>query len=281
MAFGLVRVDPLQTDRRIGLSCPIVSALGICARYLRARRLVLLIAVALGVMAAAGCQVKVAVHTQVGKDGRGTVTVGVGLDDKALSRAGNLDTEAKTDDLVAAGWTVGKATKEADGLTWIRVSKDFRDATELNQIMADIAGPGMFRDFTFETTETDAETDYRLNGTVDASKGLAPFSDPELTAKLNGDPFGGNIQAIEADEGRPIADMVSFDVSASVVQGPVQVFHPTLRDTQPTPVDIVMIEPKPPPLAQSVGLLVVIGVAGIFVVIMLIGVRRRFRRARH
>jgi hypothetical protein len=257
-----------------------VSALGLCARYLRARRLVILVSVALGVMAAAGCQVKVAVHAEVGKDGSGTVTVGVGLDDKALSRVGNLDAEAKTEDLVAAGWTVGKPTKEADGLTWIRVGKDFQNPTELNQIMVDIAGPGMFRDFSFVTTETESETDYRLNGFVDAGKGVAQFSDPDLTAKLNGDPFGGNLQIIEAEEGRSIADMVAFDVSASVMQGPVQVFHPTLRDTQPTPVDVVMVEPKPPPLAQSVGLLVVIGVAGIFVIIMLIGVRRRFSRAR-
>ena len=78
----------------------------------------------------------------------------------------------------------------------------------------------MFRGFTFEKTEDDSSSTYRLKGTLDPTKGLVAASDPALTARLDNDPFGGFVKGIEAKEGKPAADMVTFDVTASWVTAP-------------------------------------------------------------
>ncbi len=225
-----------------------------------------------------GCQVKVAVDTKVAKDGSGTVAVGVGLDDQALARFGELNGQVKLDDLAAAGWTVTKAQKEPDGLTWLRAMKPFANVAELNAVMAEVAQANtMFRSYTFDTVEDSSEITYRVKGTVDATKGVDQFSDAELAAKLNNDAFGGWIPAIEAAEGRPVADMVTFDITTTVADGIPQTVHPTLRDTAPTPIDVATVEAKPPPSVVGIALVVLVVAAVGAVIVMLVGARRRFR----
>jgi hypothetical protein len=226
----------------------------------------------------AGCQVKVAVDTTVNKDGSGTVSVGIGFDDKALTRVGDPNTDIKTDDLKAAGWTVAPAVKGPDGFTWLRASKAFANPDELTRVLAEVSGSsGLLRDYTFVRTETDSEITYTLTGTVDTSKGLAAFADPELAAKLGGDPFGGNIAVIEAEEGKPVSDMVSFDVTAKVADGAAKSYQPTLADKAVTSVDVATVEQKPPPLLQSLGIIVLIGLGVVVVVVGLVAARRRFQ----
>ena len=97
-------------------------------RLPRLARLLLLLTTV--VVLLCSCQAKVAVDARVARDGSGTIAVGVGLDDAALRHAGDLDAEARLDDLTAAGWTVTKATKETDGFTWLRASKPFHSPAE-------------------------------------------------------------------------------------------------------------------------------------------------------
>jgi hypothetical protein len=224
-----------------------------------------------------GCQAKVAVNAKVNKDGSGVLSVGVGLDDKALAKAGDPDALFKLDDLPAAGWTVVKATKEPDGLTWVRVSKPFADVTELNAVLEEVSqGSSALRGFTFEKTEGDSAITYRLQGTIDTTKGLSTASDPALQAKLDNLPFGGFEQKLEAEEGRPVSDMITFDVTASVGDAPPQTYHPTLKDTQPIALDVTAVESVPPPAVFNLGVVALITVAGVLVGVMLVGVRRRF-----
>jgi hypothetical protein len=244
----------------------------------RARPLLILLAV---VALACGCQAKVAVDAKVNPDGSGLLSFGVGLDDKALTYSGDPDRAFMLDDLPAAGWTVTKATKEADGLTWIRVSKPFANATELSSIMAELTGKdAMFRDFTFVAEDSPTSVTYHLKGTLDPTKGLAPASDPQLAAAIpNQDGFGGFVSKVEAQEGKPVSDMVSFDVTASVAGGPPQSYHPSLKDTAPTPVDVSTVVAKPPTEMIGWGAFVVGALAIGLVVVMLVGARRRFRHS--
>jgi hypothetical protein len=238
----------------------------------RTAALVVLVAIAL-----VGCQAKVAITTKVERDGSGTVAVGVGLDDPAMARLGSFDADVRLADLAAAGWTVAAAKKEPDGLTWLRATKPFANPTELASVLAEINGPqGMLRGFTFTRTE-DGDTTYRLTGTVDPTKGVAAFGDPELAARLGGDPFAGLVTQIEQEEGKPAADMVSIDVTAQVADGAPMTWHPTLKDTAPTTIDVSRVDPKP----ASVLLFIVVGVGVVFVLVValvqLTRARRRFR----
>ena len=71
---------------------------------LRAPLRLLLVIAALGALL--GCQAKLSVHVTVESNGSGSVEVGVGLDDEAVAKAGDLGSQLRVDDLRAAGWTV-------------------------------------------------------------------------------------------------------------------------------------------------------------------------------
>lgn len=203
------------------------------------RRVVTLGMVAVVFVVLVGCRVAVTVDTKVNEDGSGTVDVGLGLDDAALARSGNLDRTVVVDDLRATGWVVAPAKEEADGLTWLRASKPFATLEEGTRILGDLTGPtGAFRDFAITKEDGLGRTTWRLTGTLDLSRGLDTFADPELATALGGDPFGGWIPAIEEAEGRPARDMVDVTVMFALPAGDPKTFTPKLGDPVPTSVDV-------------------------------------------
>ena len=245
-------------------------------RSTTARRLGRTAALLLVVLALAGCQAKVAVTMKVERDGSGTLAVGVGLDDRALLQLRSLDTDVILSDLAGAGWIVAPAQKEADGMTWLRATKSFANADQLAAAVAEINGPqGLLQGVTFTRTE-DGDTTYRLTGTIDTTKGIATFGDPQLAARLGGDGLGGLPQEVEQQEGRPVSDMVSIDVTAQVADGQPTTWHPTLTDTTPTAMDVSLVDPKPPSFLLF--LLVVVGLvaAAVVAAVLLTRTRRRF-----
>jgi FMN phosphatase YigB (HAD superfamily) len=183
----------------------------------------------------AGCRVAVDVTVDVNEDGSGSVRVGVGLDDAAMARIPDLAEQLQTDDLAAAGWKVDGPEKEGDGLTWVRASKPFADPDQLGAIIEEISGPeGPFRDFTLSRTRSFGETTIELSGTVDLSEGPQAFSDEQLAELLGGDPFGGNLEQIEQEEGKPVPEMVDFTVTADLPGAEPVSVQPSFADTEPT-----------------------------------------------
>ena len=179
-------------------------------------------------------------------------------------------------DLAAAGWQVSRAHKEADGLTWLRASKPFRSTEDLNGVLTEVSGPpGVLRDVHLVDEDVGTATIHHLAGTVDVSPGLALLADPQLAARLGGDPVAGQAPGIEQAEGRPLRDLVAFDVTARLGDEGVQTVHPTLG-AAPSTVDVAVREDKP---VTSVGGGVPLGVillGGGFVAAMLVALRRRF-----
>jgi hypothetical protein len=204
----------------------------------RARRFhptpVLLVAV----LALAGCQMTVAVDITVNPDLTGRVVVGVGLDDDALARAGDLDQQLRVDDVRAAGWEVGSARREDDGLTWVRASKTFAGPDQFALVMEELTGPdGVFRDWNLAKGSSIRGTEWTVDGIVDLTGGPESFSDPQLAQSLGGDPFGGSLAGIEQEEGRPIADLVDFRVTVDLPSaGAPEVTEVSFADPGPTQV---------------------------------------------
>jgi hypothetical protein len=233
----------------------------------------LLLAVLLG---AAACQSRVALDARVERDGSGVVNVGLGLDDAALQRVGDLDRQVRVGDLAAAGWQVSRAHKEDDGLMWLRASKPFRSIEDLNGVLTEVTGPpAVLRDVRLVDEDVGTATVHHLAGTVDLSSGLALVADPQLAARLGGDPAAARVAAIEQAEGRPLRDLVTVDVTAHLADAGVQTLHPTLG-AGPTALDVAVREDKP---VASVGGGVPIGafvLGGGVVGAMLVAARRRF-----
>lgn len=182
------------------------------ARTRRPLRLVALLA--LVVVVATGCRVQLVTTVQVEGDGSGTVTQAVGFDDAALARVGDLSQQLQVADLEQAGWAVDDPVKEGD-TTWVRARRGFADADEANAVLAQLSGPdGPYKDLYVTRRAGLLSTTTEVTGTLDLSGGLGIFGDPQLTESLGGDPSGGLVGRIEAEEGRPAADMV--DVTLSV-----------------------------------------------------------------
>ncbi len=122
---------------------------------------------------------------EVRADGSGTVHAGVGFDDDARGRIGDLAAALRADDLRSAGWAVVGPTPEDDGLTWLRASKGFDDADEAAAVAAQLSGPdGPFRDFRVTRDRSLLHTRTMFTGEVDLRRGLAGLNDADLQAAV-------------------------------------------------------------------------------------------------
>jgi hypothetical protein len=177
------------------------------------RRLLRLGALALvAVLVAAGCQVQLVTTVKVEGDGSGTITQALGLDAAALARVGDLDQQLRVSDLEAAGWTVDDPVTEGD-TTWVRAHHDFADADEANLLLAQLSGPqGPYKDMVVTRTSGPLSTTTEVAGTMDLSAGVAMFGDDQLAQTLGGDGSGGLVARIEAEEGRPVGEMVQVSM---------------------------------------------------------------------
>lgn len=177
----------------------------------------LLVVVALVAWMATACQATMEAGVDVGRDGRGHVTAGLGLDADAVKEVGDLRTALRVDDLRSAGWDVQGPRKEDDGLTWVRVSKPFADPADAAATMAELSGPdGPFRDFRIVRTKSLLRSRTTFTGTVDLSGGLPGLSDPDLTAKLGDFDLGLDLDGLRRRFGDDLAKSVHVEVAAGL-----------------------------------------------------------------
>ena len=158
--------------------------------------------VALTALLAGGCRAEGRVDVVVNDDGSGTVTVGVGMDDAAVERVGDLPSAIPTVDLVDAGWKVAGPRRSGD-LTWVEATKPFESPRRLAVVMDEI---GMFRDWRLAISDGFGSTTWKLTGRVVVSGGLVQFSDSDLAAALDGMPLGMTAEELTAalDESGPL-----------------------------------------------------------------------------
>lgn len=243
--------------------------------------------VALTVMVLSGCQLDVRVDTVVAEDGSGTVTVAVGLDDDALSRVGDPATMLRVDDLKAAGWTVAFAERDAaTGMTVITASKPFADPEQAAFVLGEVSGAdGPLREVRLTREASVARNAWTFSGTIDLSEGFAAFSDPDVAAALGGDPLGGNVAAIEAEEGAPAADMVDVTFTVDLPHAEPQSWTPGFADATPTVMTAESSQLLPVPFFGGEGGPSVMGLAAVGGVVALgvlglVALRRRFAARR-
>jgi len=231
------------------------------------------LAALLVVLVLVGCQAKLTVHTTVEADGSGTVEVGVGLDAEAVAKAGDLRAQLRVDDLKAAGWTVTDPTQEDDGYTWVRATKPFADAAGAEAVLDEVNGPdGAFGGWTVKRSSSALSTSYSVTGSIDLTKGLETFSDTKLDQTLGADGLGGTIAQIEADQGRPVSDMVDVEITVTV-PGASHTYTPSLADSEPTPVKVTS--------SRASGLVNVLLILAVVLIAVPVLLWLRLRMSRH
>lgn len=228
------------------------------------------------ILVASACQVSLDVHVVVKPNGSGTVTVGLGLDDEALGKVGDLAGQLRVDDLRAAGWTIEGPAKRPDGDTWVTATKGFADAAEATQVMDEVNGrDGAFRDWTVTRSSSPLSTSYAVDGTVDLTKGVETFGDAQLSQLFGGDPIADGVKRLESEQGRPISDQVDVRVTVET-PGRTTTWEPTLADPEATTVKVRSTTTN----WTGVAVLVVALVAAASVAVAVLLRRRAVRRRR-
>jgi hypothetical protein len=242
---------------------------------LRNRRLPRVFALlALVVFVAAGCRVQIETKIDVGLNGKGTITQGIGFDDAALKRVGDPARALRADDLVQAGWEVDAASKEGD-LTWIRVHHSFATPEEGTALLAQLSGPdGPYRDLLIQRTDGFFSTSVKVTGEVDTTAGLSMFGDQQLTAALGGDASGGLLAKIQTEENAPPESMVDLDLVVNAGNS-TKTYNASFTDTD---TQLVKVSSSRGKLLQILETLFVLALVGLTATV--IGLRYRKRRQR-
>jgi hypothetical protein len=249
------------------------------------RRLLLPLSILLA-LAASACQVRTTVDVAMAEDGSGEVAVTVRLDAEALARVPDVDddgtsgladlaTLVRTEDLVAAGWSVGEPAESGEGGAALRITRPFGTPDEADTILAELTGPaGALRDLDVSRSTSFGRTELGFSGTADLSGGLEAFGDEGLAAALDGEPLGQDAAAIEAAAGVPLAEAVMFEITADL-DGDATSWEPRLGDPP-----VVMAAETTAYDAPVVALTAVAVVAALaLVAVLLIRLARSRRRA--
>lgn len=173
--------------------------------------------VALLAWLATACQLNLAAGIEVGRDGSGRVSAGMGLDADALKEVGDLASALRVDDLRQAGWTVTGPAREGDGLTWVRVTKPFTAPDQATAAMAQLSGPaGPFRDLRLTRTRSLTGATTTFSGVADLTGGLSTLSDADLDRLLGDVNLGLDVEGLRRRFGADLAKSVKVQVTAAL-----------------------------------------------------------------
>jgi hypothetical protein len=180
------------------------------------------LAAALVIVCAAGCQVHTGVAIQADRNGRGMVVVTVTLDKAAVAALGGpaaLAAQLQDADLVAAGWTVTGPVSGPGSTTVVTASHPFADLAEASQLVEEVAGSGSAGSRPFRLSLSEHHgfwyTDTVLSGKVDLTCGIDCFGDPGL-AKALGLPTGVNPGPLISAAGQQPDHVFTFSLTADL-----------------------------------------------------------------
>lgn len=169
------------------------------------------------VVLAAACQVDADVVVQMDDDGSGTVTVMVTLDPEAAARIPDLADQLQVDDLEAVGWRVDGPSTVEGGALQITATRAFETPGQGAQVLTELTGPeGILQDVELTRSREFARTTFAFRADADATEGVASLADEALAGVLGGDGFGGQLEQIEADTGKPADEQVDLTLQVQL-----------------------------------------------------------------
>lgn len=168
-------------------------------------------------VALGGCRADVSVEVETAAGGGGRVVAVVRLDGQAVEQVPDLADQLRVDDLEAAGWVVEGPTPAPGGGARLEASKPFSSTAGARRALDELGGPsGPFRNLRLAQDRGFWRTRTTLSGTVDLSAGLGAFGDDALAEELGSPTLGVDPAALERELGRPLGDVLGFEVVADL-----------------------------------------------------------------
>ena len=129
----------------------------------------------------------------------------------------DLAEQLRVDDLKAAGWRIEGPAPAPGGRTEVKAVKAFGSPAEATGVFRELTGPdGPFAALRLARHRSLLKTRTSLTGSVDLAAGLEAFSDEVLKERLGGLPLGVDPAKLEAELGRPLADVFGFRLTADL-----------------------------------------------------------------
>jgi hypothetical protein len=168
-----------------------------------------------GVLLLTGCRVETTVEVAAGADGQGQVRTTVTLDRAAAEQVASVAGQQRVEDLRQAGWRVDGPEEAEGGGIRLQAAKSFSSAAGAARAVEELTGAdGAFRRFQLTRSRTFLKTRTGLSGTVDLSRGLEGFIDPDLRDRLGGP--GLDTANLERQLGVPLSEVFAFRVEADL-----------------------------------------------------------------
>lgn len=135
------------------------------------------------------CRTLVEVEVIQQATGGGTVRVQVDLDAGAAEAVGGAEAFV-VDDLQGTRWSVAEPTEAGDGGLQLVATAGFSGAAELQEVLDELAGAGVFSGVVSTVRHEFARSEAELSVDVSVTGELSQFSDDALTEVLGGLPLG-------------------------------------------------------------------------------------------
>lgn len=165
----------------------------------------------MGAALLSSCRVDGTVQLQVNRNGSGEVIVTVVADRAVVAAEPGVLTDFRSQDLIAAGWSITGPETLDNGSAQVIVRKSFRNPEEATNILSQINGPkGPLKNVVISRAGKDTNSTWTLTGQVDIDGGLEAFVDDNTLALLGGAPYAATVAANAGDLGDAVG--VNFEV---------------------------------------------------------------------
>jgi hypothetical protein len=157
------------------------------------------------------CRVDGTVQLKVNRNGSGEVIVTVVADRAVVDAEPGVLTDFRSQDLIAAGWSITGPETLDNGSAQVIVRKSFRNPEEATNILSQINGPkGPLKNVVISRAGKDTNSTWTLTGQVDIDGGLEAFVDDNTLTLLGGAPYAATVATNAGDLGDAVG--VNFEV---------------------------------------------------------------------
>ena len=191
-------------------------------------RVVVLAALASVLLSA--CRLDFALDVLVEEDGSGRVDFTISVDDEVLDHV-SIDA-VDLSDIGGVGWEVTGPVVDDDGAR-MQLSKPVPSAGQFGEVIDQLDQGRFYRDADVTIDIGLGTADYTATLTVDPMMTVLDFSDAELRAILDGEPFGEEMAVLEARAGGPLDEAVFVSATLTMPDGSTHDATVTFADGAP------------------------------------------------
>lgn len=172
-----------------------------------------IVAVVVAAISLSSCRVDSSISMKVNPNGSGAITVVVTADKDIVDKAPGLEADLRTDDLVAAGWSVDKPVTTKDGGLSVTLRHSFANPAQATAILAQVNGArGPLHEVSLTRSGRDTDSTWTLKGRLEVNGGLEAFADDAALQLLDGAPYSAEV----SEAGMDLGDAVGVDFAVTL-----------------------------------------------------------------